>query len=200
MKFIQRLGGPCCEYPLFKIKLSQGSESFVDLSVNESYKNHAVIITPKEGYSANKMSIIVNGKTITPENGVFSFIMPSGNVNVTVTDTRNDLEKVQDLLTFAGYTTNQSLFTDETYIWMEGTNSSSQKKAIIFADNTNCINVVTAGASGEEVVSQLSSVTKTKDLGQYVTNLRGADAYDYYMPESLTTFVGEDVNIIDIFN
>ena len=48
---------------------------------------------------------------------IFSFIMPSGNANVTVTDTRNDLEKVQDLLTFAGYNTNQGLFHKEVDLY-----------------------------------------------------------------------------------
>lgn len=197
MKFIQRLGGPCCEYPLFKIKLSQGSESFVDLSVNESYKNHAVIITPKEGYSANKMSVTVNGKTITPENGVFSFIMPSGNVNVVVTDTRNDLEKVQDLLTFAGYTENQKLFTQGRYIWMEGSNEDSEIKAIILADDTNYLKTYVLGNIGEEVVSQLVSSRIIQNVGQYLTSLRTLDSYEYYMPESVNTFIGEEIEVIE---
>lgn len=197
MKFIQRLGGPCCEYPLFKIKLSQGSENLVDLSVNESYKNHAVIITPKEGYSANKMSVTVNGKTITPENGVFSFIMPSGNVNVVVTDTRNDLEKVQDLLTFAGYTENQKLFTQGRYIWMEGSNEDSEIKAIILADDTNYLKTSVLGNTGEEVVSQLASSRIIQNVGQYLTSLRTLDSYEYYMPESVNTFIGEEIEVIE---
>lgn len=197
MKFIQRLGGPCCEYPLFKIKLSQGSENLVDLSVNESYKNHAVVITPKEGYSANKMSVTVNGKTITPENGVFSFIMPSGNVNVVVTDTRNDLEKVQDLLTFAGYTENQKLFTQGRYIWMEGSNEDSEIKAIILADDTNYLKTSVLGNIGEEVVSQLVSSRIIQNAGQYLTSLRTLDSYEYYMPESVNSFIGEEIGVIE---
>lgn len=99
-----------------------------------------------------------------------------------------EYQKILNMLAESGYTNDYKLFTNGTYVWIEGTNNDNQIKAIVLADENSYLTPTIAGDSENKVISSLTQVEGTVNLQLFI-----GKNVSFYIPNYTGSFIDKKI-------